>query len=78
MDNNYWQEITRQLNYHRGKLIGGLIGFIVGMLVLFIGVFKTILIVICTALGYYIGARWDAEGDFKKLLDRLLPPQFKD
>ncbi|HLV09495.1 MAG TPA: DUF2273 domain-containing protein [Halanaerobiales bacterium] len=78
MDNNYWQELVQQLNRHRGKLIGALIGFIIGLLVLLIGALQTLLIVIFTGLGYFIGSRWDTEGDFRKLLDRILPPQFKD
>ncbi|ACL69386.1 hypothetical protein Hore_06290 [Halothermothrix orenii H 168] len=44
-------------------------------MILVLGLFKTILLFICTVLGYYIGSRWDIDGDLKKLLDRLLPPK---
>ncbi|WP_050748599.1 DUF2273 domain-containing protein [Halothermothrix orenii] len=60
---------------NKGKILGGLVGFLIGILILVLGLFKTILLFICTVLGYYIGSRWDIDGDLKKLLDRLLPPK---
>lgn len=77
MKNEFWQALFETLRLNKGKITGTVIGFIIGLLVLIIGFFKTILILIFTVLGYYIGSRWDLEKDFKKILDRLLPPQLK-
>lgn len=77
MTNEFWQDLTHIFTLHKGKVIGGIIGFIVGILVLLIGFWKTLLVLVFTVSGYFIGSRWDLEGDLKKLLDRLLPRQFK-
>ncbi|MFP4661896.1 MAG: DUF2273 domain-containing protein [Halanaerobiales bacterium] len=77
MDSNIWHQLTEIFTYNKGKIVGALTGFLFGLLVLIIGFWKTILVLICTLLGYYIGSRWDLEGDFQKILDKLLPPQFK-
>lgn len=77
MDSNIWYQLNEIFTYNKGKILGALIGFIFGLLLLLIGFWKTILVLICTLLGYYLGLRWDLEGDFKKLLDKLLPPQYK-
>ncbi|MFW6287712.1 MAG: DUF2273 domain-containing protein [bacterium] len=77
MDSNIWHQLTEIFTYNKGKIIGALIGFVFGLLVLIIGFWKTLLVLFCTVLGYYIGSRWDLEGDFRKILDKLLPPQYK-
>lgn len=78
MDNNIWFLLKEVIANNKGKVYGTFIGLISGILVLIIGFWKTLLIFLFTALGYFIGSRWDQEGDFRKLLDRLLPPQFKE
>ncbi|MFW5980149.1 MAG: DUF2273 domain-containing protein [Halanaerobiales bacterium] len=62
---------------NKGKTLGALIGFFFGVLILLIGFFKTLILIICTLIGYYLGSRWDLEGDLKKLLNRILPPQLR-
>lgn len=78
MEGNFWYLLRELVANNEGKVYGTLIGFISAILVLIIGFWKTLLIFVLTAIGYYIGSRWDQEGDFRKLLDRLLPPQFKE
>ncbi|MFW6287133.1 MAG: DUF2273 domain-containing protein [bacterium] len=77
MDSKFFQYFYEIFNYNKGKIIGAIFGFIFGLLLLFIGFWRTILVFTCTTIGYYISSRWDVEGDFKKLLDRILPPQMK-
>lgn len=77
MDRNIWLQLDEIFKYHKGKIIGGILGFVFGILILYIGLLRTLLVFLLTSLGFYIGARWDIEGDLKKLLDRLLPPRFK-
>lgn len=62
------------LGNNKGKTIGSIIGFIVAILILTIGFFKTLFIVFCTFIGYYIGKKSDNQEDFKEFLDRILPP----
>lgn len=62
---------------NKGKIIGGLIGLLAGILFLIIGFFKTMLIIICTLLGFYLGSRWDIDGNIKKILNKILPPGMK-
>ena len=73
----FWQEIIRYILANKGKVLGSIIGFLFGILFLIIGFFKTLLVFICTLIGYFIGARIDIDGNIKKLLDKILPPIFK-
>ncbi|MFW6021917.1 MAG: DUF2273 domain-containing protein [Halanaerobiaceae bacterium] len=77
MDSNIWYQLKEFFIYNRGKVIGSLIGFIFGFLILIIGFWKTLLVFLCTIIGYYLGSRFDMEGDFRKILDKILPPQSK-
>ena len=77
MDKNSIEKFLELMVLHKGKIIGTVIGFIFALLILYIGVLKTLLVFLFTAFGFYIGARWDIEGNFKKLLDRILPTYFK-
>ena len=69
-----YYEFLKFFRENRGKTIGGLIGFIAGILFLIIGFFKTLLIILCTLIGFYLGSRWDIEGDIRKILNKILPP----
>lgn len=60
---------------HRGEVNGASIGFVIASVILLIGFFRTLFIVVCIALGYYIGKRISHDkGYFKNLLDKILPP----
>lgn len=77
MDSDIWYQLTEILKRHKGRIVGTVIGLFSAILILLLGFWKTLLIVLCTLAGYYIGTRWDIEGNFRKLLDKLLPPHFK-
>jgi uncharacterized membrane protein len=70
----FWSQLFIYFKENNGKIVGGLLGFFFGILFLVIGFFKTLLLLICTFMGYYIGSRWNIEGDLKKLLNKILPP----
>ena len=72
-----WQKLIKYILTNKGKVIGSIIGFIFGILFLIIGFFKTLLVFLCTLIGYFIGSRIDIDGNLKKLLDKILPPIFK-
>lgn len=70
----FYEELLKMFKKDKGKIIGALIGLLAGILFLLIGFFKTLLIIICTLIGLYLGSRWDVEGDIKKILHKILPP----
>lgn len=69
-------ELLKKFFYsHRGELTGALIGGGGAIAILLIGIFNTLFIGVCTAVGYYIGKRLSNDKDYiKKLLDKVLPP----
>jgi uncharacterized membrane protein len=49
--------------------------FIIGILICVFGFFKTLFIILFTAVGFFVGAfLFSDTGKFKKFLDRILPP----
>lgn len=60
---------------HKGEVNGAIIGFLIAISVLIIGLLKFIFIVICMAVGYYIGKVISVDKDYlRKLLDKIFPP----
>lgn len=46
---------------HRGKILGTFLGFLVGWFLVHYGLFKLLVVLAVTALGLFLGARWDGE-----------------
>lgn len=57
------------------RTIGAIMGLVIGILVLIIGFFKTLFIVVCTFLGYYIGKLADDRESFNDVLRKIIPPK---
>ncbi|MGI5998357.1 MAG: DUF2273 domain-containing protein [Lutispora sp.] len=57
---------------HQGKIIGTLIGFLAGLFLLTLGFFKTLVLSICIAMGYYLGKKVDNKEDIIQFIERLL------
>jgi uncharacterized membrane protein len=57
---------------HRGKIIGVLVGLLISLSVIFWGVLKTLLIVVCVVIGYFGGKQLDDRVDIKDRLLRML------
>ena len=60
---------------HRGKTLGLLIGLIISILTLTLGLWKTLFIVGCSVLGLFIGDKIDRHEDFRRIIERILPPR---
>ena len=60
-----------------GKILGVIVGFVIGFLFLFLGFWKTLLVVICVAGGYIVGMFRDAGVHWRDVLDHILPPGLK-
>ncbi len=67
-----WRVLFTLWYYHRGKTLGILLGLIFGLLTVTLGFWKALFIAFCIGVGFWVGKRLDEEGNFKKLLDRIL------
>ncbi|MFW6237811.1 MAG: DUF2273 domain-containing protein [Halanaerobiales bacterium] len=77
---SFGEIINRVLKYiseNRGRFTGGLLGLILALLFLSIGLVKTLIILVCTACGYFLGFRWDKGTDYRKVFDKFLPDKLK-
>lgn len=57
-----WQE-------HRGKTVGVILGLTASILFVTLGFWRTIFIVICLSIGYWIGKRVDDHHSFNNWMD---------
>lgn len=70
-----WENILRIIfEQHRGKAIGIVFGLIASILFINYGFWRTIFVIVCIALGFFVGK----ELDEKKNFDRWLKHMFKD
>jgi len=53
------------------------VGLGFGLLVLLIGFWRTIFILLCVGIGYYIGSKFDKGENFLEFLDKILPKGMK-
>lgn len=72
-----WKSILMDLwENHRGRTIGLLIGLIVGILFITLGFFKTIFLMICIGLGFFIGDKVDNQEDLFRLIEKIWPKKY--
>lgn len=64
-------KLIEYIKLNKGKTIGGFIGFSIAVLILIIGFFRTIFIVLCIYIGYFIGNKIDRKESIKELLDKI-------
>ena len=62
--------------HHRGKFVGTLLGLLFAVLVLVIGFFPMVFLMLCSGIGFLIGARIDRGGILEEMRDRL-PERFQ-
>ena len=55
-----WQ-VLELLFRHRGKIIGAIVGVVLSWMVLGFGVWRTLFVIVCMAVGIYAGARIDED-----------------
>lgn len=48
------------LGVHIGKIFGSIMGLILGWIVIRYGVIKGLFVVLCVAIGFYVGAKLDS------------------
>ena len=57
---------------YRSEITGALLGLILAILIFTIGIFKTLVILVFTVIGFLIGNRDDLNDDIVKILNRVL------
>ncbi|NPV28538.1 MAG: DUF2273 domain-containing protein [Firmicutes bacterium] len=50
------------LERHRGKVLGVVLGLAVGLLIILFGFWKTVFVLLCVLIGYFLGRRFDEGG----------------
>jgi uncharacterized membrane protein len=70
-----WENLFRIIfEQHRGKAIGILLGLLASILFISYGFWRTIFIIVCIALGFFIGKEIDENKNFDQWLKQI----FKD
>jgi len=70
-----WENLLRIIfEQHRGKAIGILLGLLASILFISYGFWRTIFIIVCIALGFFIGKEIDENKNFDQWLKQI----FKD
>ena len=70
-----WENLLRMIfEQHRGKAIGIIMGLLASILFINYGFWRTIFIIICIAVGFFIGKELDEKKNFDEWLKRM----FKD
>lgn len=67
-----WEKvISYVLQEHRGKVVGICAGLLASIFIINYGFFKTIFIIFCICLGYFIGKKLDEEKSFDSWLKQM-------
>lgn len=79
LSHEFFQRIFDAWDEHPGKIIGTSLGFLIGILILLIGFFETLLLLICSFAGLWLGRKYDSgENDFFQRLEEMkLPNRLK-
>jgi uncharacterized membrane protein len=70
-------QLKEFLRKYSGRLLGASVGLTAAVLFLTIGFFRTLLILICVGIGYFIGLFRDSKEEFLEFVERILPKGFK-
>lgn len=73
-----WKTVLIEIfQNNKGKTIGAALGLLIAILSLTMGFFKTLFLVICVLLGYYIGKKIDNKESIIEVIERILPDGWK-
>jgi uncharacterized membrane protein len=70
--------LTLSFEKHRGKIIGLFCGLLLGIFILSLGFWRSLLLAICIAVGYWIGKMYDKEENFLASLIAILPENIRN
>lgn len=68
-----WEKLFQDiLDQHRGKLIGITAGLIGAILILTFGFWRSLFVIFCIVVGYFIGKRIDDHKSFNSLVKKFM------
>jgi uncharacterized membrane protein len=72
-----WLKLYEALSRSK-KLLGTVIGVLIGLLYLIFGLLKTIIFVFFVAAGFYVGKMLDEREDWRDVIDKIVPPKYRE
>jgi uncharacterized membrane protein len=70
----FWDKALRILRDHPGRVLGTTLGLLMGVCLIWLGLWRTLVISVLTAIGYSIGKWTDEEGKgLREFLEEKLP-----
>ena len=71
---DFWGRVLASLREHPGRALGTALGLITGICFVWLGLWRTLVLVFFTAIGYSIGKWTDDEGKgLREFLEEKLP-----
>ncbi len=68
-----WEKLFQDiLEQHRGKLIGVVVGLVGAVLILTFGFWRSLCVIFCIVVGYFIGKRIDDNQSFDSLIKKFM------
>lgn len=71
------EHVKEFLRKYWGRAAGSAAGLAVAILFLSLGFFRTLLIVICVGIGFFLGMFRDSREEFLEFVERILPKGLK-
>ena len=66
------REFWEGVQPHKGKVFGSVLGLTLGWIIIRYGVVRGLFVALCVGIGFYLGSRYDTNGDISDLMDRFL------
>ncbi|MBL0388134.1 DUF2273 domain-containing protein [Tumebacillus sp. ITR2] len=60
------------------RFLGLAVGFVFGLLYLIFGFLQTIAFALFLVIGYFVGKMFDDREDWRDVLDRIMPPKYRE
>ena len=67
------KDVLDMISRHKGEVIGGILGLLFALFILLFGFFKTLFIILCIAIGIFVGGRYFEKKKLIEFLDKHLP-----
>jgi uncharacterized membrane protein len=71
------EQVKEFLRKYLGRVAGSAAGLAVAILFLTLGFFRTLLILICISIGFFLGMFRDSKEEFLEFVERILPKGLK-
>lgn len=72
-----WLQAARFITENK-RILGMILGLAFGIVVLSIGLLKSLVLLFFVVVGYWIGRFWDDQEDWHDVIERMIPPKYRD